>query len=104
MAELNNLSCSEGEAFSPQFTLSPVEDISGWTIAIYVKKSPSDAGYAITKAGTLVTPAGGVFKIAMSASDTMIAPGNYVYDIWRTDVGSECVLSRGIFFVMAKAK
>lgn len=105
MAEQNNLHCYKGEAFTPTFTMSPVEDITGWTVVGTVKRHSSDAVALLTISGSITDASGGVFIVSFTAANTTtLGPGTFAYDVWRTNAGSEAVLSIGILEVMPEVR
>jgi hypothetical protein len=100
-----NLSCLAGEAVVLTVTMDtpPAGGISGWALAFYLKKAYTDAVALVTKtsgSGITVTDAvNGVFTVTLATADTDQTPGNYVYDVWRTDSGQETALAHGRFSI-----
>lgn len=99
MAQPNDLACFRGEDITYTFTMNPVEDITAWTIAFTARRLMTDATALFTIAGSVTDASGGVFTIPLSAANTSQAPGQYVYDIWRTDSGSATPLSIGTWTI-----
>ena len=57
MATINNISFYRGEDIALVFTMSPVTNITGWTITFSLRNNPNDADPAlITVTATLTTP------------------------------------------------
>jgi hypothetical protein len=100
MATVNNISIYKGEAVQLNFTMSPLTDISTWTIAMTVRINASDTGFVYQNlAGTIDSGVAGTFHFLLAHADTNLASGTYAYDIQRTDSGSEAVLSIGILTI-----
>lgn len=95
----NDLLCYKGEAVKFTFTQKPVEDISTWTIVLTVKGKPTDAVAKISQPATIDNGPAGQYSITLSTGQTNIAAGAFVYDIWRTNAGSEAILSIGAFIL-----
>lgn len=85
-----------GEDVQLNFTMSPVENINGWTLVFTVKVAQMDSPAILSVPGTVVSGPAGTFSISLSAANTALLPPNqYVWDVWRTDLGSEVVLALG---------
>ena len=108
MSELNHLECVAGEAYSVVFTLDPVENIAAWTFTFTVKEYVADSTAVITKTLAsgiaITTAASGIFTLSLTTSDTNITAKKYVYDLWRTNSGSEASLSHGNFDVKDRVR
>jgi hypothetical protein len=100
-----NLSCLAGEAVVITVTMDtpPVGGIGSWALTFYLKKAYADLAALVTRtsgAGIAVVDAtAGVFTITLATADTDQTPGNYVYDVWRTDAGQETALAHGRFSI-----
>jgi len=74
-------------------TMSPVEDITGWTLEAHFRDRPvgSTPTLLLTRSGVLSDPTNGVatFAIVSSETGTTLGAGDFDYDIWRIDAGSE---------------
>ena len=74
-------------------------DITGWTLGFYMRKEhggsvvltkTTSSGITITSAAT------GVFTVAIDDTDTAdFTPGNYVYEVARTNAGAAVVITKG---------
>lgn len=98
----NDLLCYKGEAVEFDFTqklLGTPEDISAWTIVLTAKAKATDAVPKFTASATIVAGPSGTYKVTLTSTQTNIPAGAYAYDIWRTDTGSECVLSIGALVI-----
>lgn len=100
MATSANISFYKGEDITLTVTMSPVTNITGWTLQFMVKKQYGDATAQITKtvgSGITITDAtNGVFTVAIARADTSgLDPGVYVFDIQRTNAGNQTVLTIG---------
>lgn len=106
MATHNDLSWFRGEDILLTFTMSPVTDITGWTINGAIKANLDYAAPVLTISCTVTTPAAGVFTMAVSAAQntTSLGSGSYVYAVERIDSGSVAVLSEGALVVKPSAK
>ena len=96
MATVNDITVYRCEAPQLNFTMTPTTDITGWTISFCLKASPGDLPL-LTVAGAIVGAAAGTFKVNLTKANLTIPAGVYVYDVQRTDSGSEAVLSIGKF-------
>jgi hypothetical protein len=103
MAQLNNIggtnSPFKGEALTLSFTMTPVTNITGWTITFTLKRAQTDPVAVKTQAAVIVSGPAGTFTVSLLKADTNIKPGTYYYDVQRTDGGSEAVLSIGTFTI-----
>lgn len=99
MAQLNDVTIYKGEATLLQFTMTPVQNIAGWTIVLTVKLHQTDTTSVLSIPATVTDPTNGVFTVSLSHSNTNIRATTYYYDVQRTDSGSEAVLSIGAFTV-----
>lgn len=90
-------------------TLDPAVNITGWALECSVRKQygGTELISKTTGAGTItITDAtNGVFTVAFYDTDTEdLEPGAYIYNILRTDAGSEAILSSGFINLMATSK
>ena len=84
-----------GEDITLSFTVSPVENITGWTIAFGVAAFPGD-DIVITKTATVTDGANGIFTVTIPSSDTAaLDAGVYRFDARRTDSGNKATLADG---------
>lgn len=104
MAERNNLAIYKGETVVQPFqqiiqgTTTPV-DITTWTIVCTVRRK-SAGNVLLTPLVTITSSFQGLYNISLTHAQTLsLNAGVYVYDIQRTDGGSEAVLSIGSFTV-----
>jgi predicted RecA/RadA family phage recombinase len=100
-----NFSIYKGEDVAITDSLSPVTNITGWSLQFTLRKNYGDTSAILTKtigAGITVTDVtNGVFKIALANADTAnLAPGVYVYDVERTDAGNRTVLTIGYLNIL----
>lgn len=100
MAVLQDITTYKAQATTLNFTMSPVTDITGWTIVFTLKQAITDASAVLTLSATIVSAAAGTFKVVMTKAHLTKPPGVYVYDVQRTDSGSETVLSIGSFVIL----
>ena len=98
MAQLNNLTTPyKGEALQLNFTMTPVTDITGWTIVFTLRKNATDAVSILSINATILSAIAGTFRISLTKAQTSLIAATYQYDVFRTDVGSEACLSIGSF-------
>jgi len=107
MASIANISFYKGEDVTLTVTMSPITNITGWTIQFTVRKAYGDATALITKttgAGIAITNAtNGVFTVTIASADTSgLEQRAYVYDISRTDAGNRTVLTIGNLTLLPK--
>lgn len=82
-----------------------VEPITGWTLLFTFGAARNDPAALFTKAtpsGVEITDADAalcVIHIEDEDTDTL-APGEYAYDLWRTDAGSESCLAYGFIEIL----
>lgn len=100
MAKINNVSCYKGESVTLAFTMTPVVDISTWTLRFTLKKLATDVASVLSKTGTVTVGPSGTFSVALAKADTNIPARDYQYDVQRIDAGSEAVLSIGTFSIL----
>ncbi len=97
MPGTDTITVYRGEDASLAFTMSPVEDVTGWTLALHVKLGDVTS-FSLT--GAVDDGPNGQFSFALADTDTEnLTPGTYTYDAWRTDAGSERVLAVGSFVI-----
>jgi hypothetical protein len=89
-----------GEDVTLNFTMSPVVDISGWTLVFNIRDERLTGDSLLTASGSVTSGAGGTFSIPLAAADTdNLDPDEYAWDVWRTDSGSAAVLALGTITV-----
>lgn len=94
-----------GEDLSLGFTMTPLTDITGWTIVFTVKAAPEATTSLLSINATLTTPSSGIFTVPVTAAQTLgLSANTYAYDIWRTDSGSAAGLSIGSFTMKGSVK
>lgn len=70
--------------------------ITGWGLALVIKRRSSDAGETqIAATSAVVSGAGGTALSSIDAADSVLADGDYDFDFWRTDTGSKTCLASG---------
>ena len=103
MAVTQTIEVYRGEQATLNFTMTPVENILGWTIHFTVAKK---ANVSTKLIGPLLVPAlaSGIFRVQLTEELLNLNPGSYFYDAWRTDEGQEQVLALGTFLVIGNAR
>lgn len=85
-----------GETYTLAFTMTPLTDITGWTISWRLKTALTDVAALLTIVATTVVAASGTFSVTLTAAQTAaLTMDTYVADVWRTDSGSEALLATG---------
>ena len=98
-----NLTCPRGQHRVYQATAKPTLNIAGANFTFSVRDKTMPGGnllfQATTAAGDIsITDAiNGVMLITLSEDMTLQIPGNYFWDLWRTDAGFEDQLAAGNF-------
>lgn len=89
-----------GEDITLNFTMDPVVDISGWTLAYTIRDKHLTGSALASSVGTVTSGASGTFTVPITAAQSAaIDPGNYSWDVWRTDSGSASLLAHGDIIV-----
>jgi hypothetical protein len=98
MSISTNLTFFRGEDIALTFTLSPLQDITGWTIVW--KLADRSGSVILTKSATLVVAVTGTFKVTIDSADTAaLSMGLYLWDCRREDVGAKATLADGYLFL-----
>jgi hypothetical protein len=92
-----------GEDITLNFTMSPLTDITGWTMSFRLAQGTTTM---LTVSATITTAAAGTFAVALTAAQTstLSASSQYTYDVWRTDSGSAAALSVGMVTVLGSVR
>jgi hypothetical protein len=95
MSIQSNLVIFQGEDVTLNFQMTPAQDISGWTLSGTVK--PYLGGSAsFTFTPTVVDGGRGQFRASWPRGNTSgLSPGDFVWDVRRTDSGANTVLAHG---------
>jgi hypothetical protein len=104
MAVTETITIYRGEKVSLNLTMTPVESIAGWTIVFTVARKANSPTKLITQPASVVDGTAGTFTLALTEEQTDLAPGTYLFDVWRTDGGFEQVLAIGPFVVAPVAR
>lgn len=105
MAQLNDLTWYKATAGVQPFTMDPVVDISTWSIVFTMRRNQEDAAVVLQKNCSIADGPNGVFNLTLAKADTdTLAAGTYFYDVQRTNVGSEDVLSIGTFTILQEVR
>lgn len=107
MANTVNFQFYVGEDLTVACALSPVVDISGWSLQFTVRPTAGSPTAYITKTtgGSGITITNGplsLFTITLASADTsVLLPGTYNYDIQRTGSGVHRELMIGTLTLVA---
>jgi hypothetical protein len=95
MSVQSNIAFFQGEDVVLNFQLTPPQDVSTWSFASSVKDKLG--GTLQFSPAVSVTDGGrGRFKLTLTRTNTSaLAPGDYVWDVRRTDSGNNSVLAHG---------
>jgi hypothetical protein len=100
MASSNPIIIYRGEHVYIPFQMTPNTDITGWTLRMHVAKKYDAAVKLLSDLAPEITaPATGAFRFLLTAEQTDLKPGVYVYDVWRTDVDNERMVAIGVFTI-----
>jgi hypothetical protein len=95
MSVTQNLTFFRGEDVTLDFTMTPPEDVTGWTITFKVADKLAGT-VQFTKGATIVDGPRGKWRVSIASADTAsLAVGRYVWDARRTDGGSKATLADG---------
>lgn len=94
------------------FTMTPVVDISSWTIEFTVARRTTKVrtneitrlytaatDKLISQVASITNGAAGTFQVVLTTAQMDLASDIYEYDVWRTDEDSELPLALGQFVV-----
>src|SRR5258708_7239573 len=98
MAAVQDIVIYRAEDILLNFTMTPVENITGWTMELNVRANPTSL-ILFTIAAIVTSPTTGEFTITIPSATTNIAPKSYIYDVVRTDLGAKKVLAIGKFMI-----
>ena len=99
MSVSSNLTFFRGEDITLTFTMTPPTDITGWTTTFTVRNTLGGTSQ-FTRTPTITDAKRGVFTVAiLKANTTSLAVGRYVWDVRRTDAGSNTTLAEGYIFL-----
>jgi hypothetical protein len=102
MAGADIITIYRGEDVTLPFTMDPVVDVTGWTLAFNILLAD---GTRVTAAGSVTDGASGTMSVALTDAETdTLTAGSYLYDLTRTDAGSERTLARGTLRVLSVAR
>jgi len=107
MAELTDqdIVVYRGEAVTLPFTMSPVVNISGWTLKFTVTKAANKTTKLLGPLSMTVTSgAAGTFSITLAEEQLNFTPGAYRFDVWRTDEGLEQPIAIGNFTLVGNSR
>ncbi len=95
MSVQSNLEFFQGEDIFLTLVLTPPQDITGWTLQGTVRNALGGT-VQFSYAGVVSDAGRGTFTITWGRSNTStLAPGDYVWDVRRTDSGKNTVLAHG---------
>jgi hypothetical protein len=95
MSVPSNLSFFQGEDIQLNFALTPPTDITGWTLTGTVQNKLGGTT-AFTFTPSIVDAGRGWFQAGFARAQTSnLSPGDYVWDVRRTDSGKNAVLAHG---------
>ena len=94
-----------GQAVVLNFTMSPVENIAGWTLMFTVTKATNKSIKLLGPlAMTVVNGPAGTFQLALTEEQLDLKPAIDRFDVWRTDEGLEDPKAIGSFVVLGSSR
>lgn len=90
------------EAPNLRVKMSPATNVSGWTFILNVRDSDGDVVLQSSSYTVTDTANGWIVFAVTSAQAAAIGVGDFDYDIWRTDSGSEKRLAWGTLSVVSQ--
>lgn len=105
MATEQTITVFRGEQAALNFTMMPVVNITGWTLAFTVaKKANSETKMIAPMVAVVQSGPAGTFRVTLTEELLDLIPATYFYDVWRTDEGFEQPLAYGPFTVSPMAR
>jgi hypothetical protein len=104
VAVTQTLTVYRGEQAAINFTMAPVEDITGWSLKFTVAKKANSATKLISVTPVILSGPAGTFRVTLTEENLDLNPATYFFDVWRVDEGFEQVLAIGSFVVSATAR
>ena len=93
-----------GEDINLHFSMSPKKDITGYTISFTVANGYNNPIKLFQVTAIPTNAPMGRFDVIITKAQLNIDPGNYVYDLFRTDPGNNRILSVGEFVIAKDAR
>lgn len=95
-----NMVWYRGEAYTITLTVldsdGDAENVTGWTFALNVRETYDSENALLTLTPTVLVAASGTATVSVTASQTLaLDAGELVFDVFRTNSGSETCLTRG---------
>jgi len=97
MPVVQSITVYRGEDIVLHFTMSPRKDITGWVISFTVANGYNNPTKLFQVTAIATNAPAGRFDVIITKEQLNIDPGNYVYDLFRTDPGNNRILSVGEF-------
>lgn len=95
MSVASNLSFFRGEDVVVDFQVSPMEDVTAWTVSFKVADTLGGT-VQFTKSASIVDGPRGKFRVTIASADTAsLSAGRYTWDCRRTDSGARATLAHG---------
>ena len=97
----------KGEAALLTFTRAAVGALTSWTLAFNLKRYHGDGSALLTITPTITDATNGVFTVALTATHTgttLATFQSYPWDVWRTDTGSEQLVSYGLLTLLEEVR
>lgn len=95
MSASSHLSFFRGDDVTVYFTMSPPQDITGWTLAFTCRDTLNGTSQ-FTRTPTITDGPRGKFKVTIAKANTDgLTAGRYVWDVRRTDSGSYATVADG---------
>lgn len=93
------------QAIVLNFTMSPVEDITTWTLMFTVTKAINKTTKILGPLTmTIVSGSAGTFRVTLTEEQLDLRPAIDRFDVWRTDEGLEDPKAMGNFVVLGSSR
>jgi hypothetical protein len=99
MSSQQEISFAAYQNITIQVTMSPVTNITGWTLQLNIARNGTSI---LTNTDPSITDeTNGIFTFTLTSTQTGVTMGvgTFQYNVWRTDVGSETLLAYGLLNV-----
>lgn len=94
-----------GEARRVTFTMSPVENITAWSLKLTVTKGTNKTTKVLGPLTmTIVDGPNGIFRYDFTEEQLDLSPVTYRFDVWRDNEGLEQAKAIGNFVVLGNSR
>jgi len=96
-----------GEDVVLSFTMAPVQNVTGWTIKLYLKTDAEASGDPLlTITATITDGSAGTFSVTLTSAQTLalLAGKRYRFDVWREGTGVQTLLFAGNLDILGQVR